>query len=305
MAKKSIYTPAKGVRLSRKKLYKLKQLGGGILETLFGGAEEGGDSPLTPLGSQEVEEEGGDSPLTPLGNQEVEEEGGDSPLTPLDGEGEDDSTEDKNDSPIEDEGGKGGVSPLEGESPLEDEGKGVLGAMMGTLGAVGTSAKETLDEMTTGNEPSVNLDSEESSILLNKDDEIRRLREENNKLLEENRELSLRLIQQLDTKIDTLEKVATPEEPSVVEEKEEEPSVVEEEEEPSVVEEEEASLEIPDDGEVQEAPEEQEQQEDPSVVEEGEEQDVAEEEKPLTPREKALGGRKHKNKNHTRRKRRH
>ena len=281
MAKKSIYTPAKGVRLSRKKLYKLKQLGGGILETLFGGAEEGGDSPLTPLGNQEVEEEGGHPPLTPLdgegeGEDDSTEDKNDSPLedpplTPLDGEGEgeDDSTEDKNDSPLEDEGGKG-----------------VLGAMMGTLGAVGASAKETLDEMTTGNEPSVNLDSEESSILLNKDDEIRRLREENNKLLEENRELSLRLIQQLDTKIDTLEKVSTPEEPSVVEEKEEEPSVVEEEEKPSVVEEEEVSLEIPDDGEVEEEEEE-------------------EEEKPLTPREKALGGRKHKNKNQTRRKRRH
>ena len=200
---------------------------------------------------------------------------------------------------------------MRGESPLEDEGKGVLGAMMGTLGAVGTSAKETLDEMTTGDEPSVNLDSEESSILLNKDDEIRRLREENNKLLEENRELSLRLIQQLDTKIDTLEKVSTPEVPSVVEGKEEEPSVVKEEEEPSVIEEEEVSLEIPDDGEVQEAPEEQEvpsvveEEEVPSVVEEEEDQDVAEEEKPLTPREKALGGRKHKNKNQTRRKRRH
>ena len=178
--------------------------------------------------------------------------------------------------------------------------------MMGALDAVGSSAKETLDEMTTGNEPSINLDSEESSALLNKDDEIRRLREENSKLLEENRELSLRLIQHLDTKIDTLEKVNTPEE-AVVEEPSVEEEVVEAEEEvveepsveeevveaPSVQEEEEKeesiSLEIPDDGEAQE------EQKD-------EIEDTVNEEAPLTPREKALGGKRH---NGTRRKRRH
>ena len=282
MVKKSIYTPAKGVRLSRKKLYKLKQLGGGLLETLFGG-----DNDDLPIESPDDVQDGeGESIAAPS----LEEDNA-APSLEEDNEKKEEEKEEKED----DEG-------VEQET-VEEKNTGVLDTMMGTLDAVGTSAKETLDDMTTGNEPTINLDSEESSVLLNKDDEIRRLREENNKLLEENRELSLRLIQHLDTKIDTLEKVDTPEEPSVieeepsvVEEEEEEPSVVEEEEkeeEPSVVEEEENTvLEIPDDG--------QQMEEQNQVQEEEEKEDEDLEVTPLTPREKALGGRKH---NKTRRKR--
>ena len=327
MVKKSIYTPAKGVRLSRKKLYKLKQLGGGLLETLFGGAdeeEEGGHSPLTPLDGEEEEgdsPEGGVSPLTPLDGEEKEgdsPEGGHSPLTPLDGEevateeggdspeGEEkeghsplDGEEKEGDSPLDDspEGGKGGDSPLKEDSPL-------LGTMMGTLDAVSASAKETLDDMTTGNDPSVvNLDSEESSVLLNKDDEIRRLREENTKLLEENRTLSLRLIHQLDTKIDTLEKVDTVEE---------DVHAVQEDVDTAL----DTSMEIPENTPLNETPESEVQEEGdkeesspdsdetPMDISLEEPDDLEDNSVPLTPREKALGGRKRKPKqNETRRKR--
>ena len=105
-----------------------------------GGEEEGGSSPLTPLGQEDVSIE--DKNDSPLEEEKNEEEGGDSPLTPLNKENGDEGfslgkviptiveytqkganpSEKGGSSPFE-EGGKGGISPFEeggkgGSSPL-------------------------------------------------------------------------------------------------------------------------------------------------------------------------------------------
>lgn len=294
MVKKSIYTPAKGVRLSRKKLYKLKQLGGGLLETLFGGADDdmSVESPDDVQDTSSIDVEDTSSiALEDTLSDDVEE---DTPSNDV----EDTPSNDVEDTPSDN---------VQEDTASNDEGDkpGVIGTMMGTLDAVSASAKETLDDMTTGNDSSVvNLDSEESSVLLNKDDEIRRLREENTKLLEENRTLSLRLINQLDTKIDTLEKVDTVEEDL---------HAVQEDVDTAL----DTSVETtPENTPLNETPESEVQEEDdegesspdsdetPMDISLEEPDDLEDNSVPLTPREKALGGRKRKPKqNETRRKR--